>query len=1600
MSITLQLAYDSSFIDLVKQEDPDGQLNFDLKFSLLCNGNSYSKDSIIDDDNMVSLREQLLPWNWSEQPSCIRIWKIINGTVDPAYIDFEIDRNSIYVGNDKDLIKRYFEHSIDFQLKKIEDFRISINDQNAKVIDIKEDYSSDNEIIEGKSIPITAQMAQKLPPFNESLGWLILINEKIDSKKQEKLDFFTVDSPEEIEFVCLPISNEATSIWYPKKNKENYFIPGEKNYVIEYDKKRQLRDGIEIVCKAYTKATPYPLEDYSDKDGIVNIRTEGKFEGKVKINVEQDNNWKVNFTKVLANLLDIRDFLFDKTLIHIIENNEPLYNDYIKNIDIANRYILSPLRYLTYYLDAIKQIYLEGQVIQSNSNTIQNDFGKLKTEVDEMFVNFQRNIDYLSNLNDEKETFLYNILAQIPFVDDYTRELSKNTLFEDAHRLYSKLSDRTVQHHLISILFQFSENHLKRFSSPNENRSYFIQFTENEISLIEQDNDTVEQLEKHEQLNFHTLDMYDEFNTFLILNSTCNGEPLLNYLLKDVKEYSSQSINKKVPQLINAIYCDEAVIITLPGIKPKDFTIKFNSFDDKLVPFLIEEIDSLSKIPSQPSKEQLPIRIQIGNPSHISTKATNIPDDLADELSGYILLSTRSNSINVDDNYGTWKYHNWAQAKLSTEAKVLTTSFLIPSNLPEQNEVKQIFLEISNDSASLVANLEGIYNDISAEGGEIYKSPQIDYLLPAKDPDPKKSDTTQFNPYALRYGYFYRFSAFAILNSGILPACLRQNEILNKHKDEIEFEEIPSEKIQSFHYLRTKAIGPPNIILNDPSSTNTMFPSSYPKDLNPLYNELFQTNIEIDDPHKEENNRKNPIIMGENFNEEFVIKIRKPLTDFWDWYSFKPIEYSPEKNSQNKYRIVRELENKVDKIIEYIDPSVLDTVHMEIEVINDLDPTIPLELSPKNILYKENEIELTFKWGSKIAIDPINKKVTLAQGKIYKISFFNLIDAKYFESDKNGPIGNCQFNLNRNFIPDKELQESAGLIKIKNAEKEIECYKVSRDYIILESAYCSKKQDDEVQEQLNQEKKNRRLWENIRIDEQGNHTQEILKTPSVKVLLNNRDYSCFSKIEVRHQKLDWQGRQSNIELTNLGSNGNINPIENAGLYSATAAMKLDAWWNSERPHNSAMISYSKLLASKENKDNIIHEYKNVIDNHAMLLKYSLTLYNRYETLGKPYDNDIISSQINIETFEKKRYYPWKFYLKKSKRTEQLPAPSVRFYIPLTGSIKETGEIVDLNIADVMLVLDDVWYKEAGLAQKFSLGIVQTKDPNAENIYPEAGYDPTLSLEKTIAVDTTEENNIDYLILEDEFITGPLGFTFDFVATNPKVNSTSFVISGNGLASHIGNSYNIKDPFYPLFKLAVRSEIHSKLHEIAPPSSEENKERTISSKWSSAQWVQFLKAVDSFVPSDWRNDVQKDGFVKIISGDIRKKLNLSVLSIFGSVFNDNHNWYLILSNIESNIGGLPIERYYNTYLIDDSTNEKELPSVHNQNRLTDFKEGYARIMVVRKSVEHCNDPEKNIWEELFGKQTSLQEEIKYFVQNDNTLAKPIITERIPFRVSNN
>ncbi|MCF0075660.1 hypothetical protein LZD49_34630 [Dyadobacter sp. CY261] len=1580
-TVTLQLSFDSSYIDFNLEMQP----KLLHKISLLSVGNSYDLNGLDPSKNEIKeLANHLLPWKNSnlDRPTIIRCWCVINTAVGykviGASFDFKIQPAPKVSKNDVKEIADYYAIQLEEQISHKEHLELNVTADNE--IEIDENYVTADKPKTGKTHSMISQMAQKLFPLNEVLDFLYLSTE--EELDYENLNSFYEEVPKNEGFVFFPVSDIKTSLWYSPKDNMPSFV--DKLAQLSYTNKSEAA-GTEIQRVAFTMPTEMPKGDYDS--GNVQIRKDGRYVGEVTVAIEQDNDWKVQFSETLASILDMRDYFID--FIKPNEENQDKvekYKNLIANfvnrtkpkekIEQAILYFQNPFSHIPEYVDSILEAYNINAIAASGIQDTK-ELEVFRAELNDEAKKIKDNIASFSSINVQvllEKFALAKDNAGIDLNPDTYDAVSADKI--KATELFAMLDQLNgiSNESDFNVLFLTIVRNIKTFDDAIETSLDLANKTIN----VKKVNGTIAiPIESINNINLNALWYRHILFQKLAPDASFN---LLGYLLSnEIKDFDLESLSKKVIDLYTGTQGTFAAFPLFIGVAAE------TELKNSTLVKLKEKYKD-----TQPTNDQVPIRIQIGKTSQM---APAVKDDLLDELSGYVLLTARGSKINDKVNFSNWKHNNWAKANVNIGKRMpisLESPFLIPGYLPVENETQKIFLEISNDKASLAAAIEGINQEVT----EVWtrENSNITYYL---------ENDRKNNPYGLLYGYWYNFAAAAVLNSGVLPEVLRDDKtILNKFIEDPENSAI--NKSEKYHYLRTKKIPAPGVKVKGIKG--------YPTQLNPLYFELFP-----EKPGEEDKRCNKLIVASENFNSNFNITVERPRTSFWDCYSFLHDGIKDVQDSIKAHKLLNPQEDNLPeekrnkRFIDYFDAAVSDFLRIEIVEIHTMINPTP---APESFNYKYEDLahdgndEVLNLIGSKkvsIKFDKDAKSIkidktgiTLKPGTICSVKIYNLVETKYFDSANldHYKFHKCLYNL----------YDLGNVERIQIDTKTY--YKIAFDEHCIETALA----EPTVQNKITPEQ----LWEHLVIDNElpfvatFNDNKQKSNANSVKAIIekNSEKYRLYSRVEVQHQKWEWNGRQLNVDVTKLRNL--LDPLKNPdGTYSITEAMKFEAWTLSERPDYTSTKTQGRILASWKNMSNIVHEYKGVVDNHCMYLRYAVQIFNRYELLGPTYQKSV-RGEISIEKTMIngkeviKTANPWKRHLKLSKREEALPTPTVRFYIPLTNSIEEANEICDT--ADVMLVLDDVQYKEAGLAQKLTLGIRKSVDPNTGKVYPEAGYDPTLSLPTITTEELTETEDNDYLIVPDSYLVGPLGFTFDFNATNAKINSSTYIISGKKLSTHISNEADTKNAFWPMFKLSTRYEMIRELYD-GP-----EKVLDLTSKWSSPQWVQFMKAVGSFVPTEWRNQVRKIGFVN--ASNPMNDITSDLFNKFGETFWHYHNWYLVFSTVESDIGGLPIENYYDTFIV-NKINNKILPltSVHPRfekivdgklilvgNEIKNFTEGYVRIMVVRKSDDYDTlKTSEHVWEELFGKENddSTSEENK--IKEDNTLAMPILSERVPIKI---
>lgn len=593
------------------------------------------------------------------------------------------------------------------------------------------------------------------------------------------------------------------------------------------------------------------------------------------------------------------------------------------------------------------------------------------------------------------------------------------------------------------------------------------------------------------------------------------------------------------------------------------------------------------------------------------------------------------------------------------------------------------------------------------------------------------------------------------------------------------------------------------------------------------------------------------------------------------------------------------------------------------------------------------------------------------------------------------------------------------------------------------------------------------LWKNMFTENDSEKVSVHLK----KNRNNSETFAYLSRVEVRHQVWSWNGRLDesrglvgnfyeeaerfadlakdpqlvlsarqealakliaidrtvfeNLTIENVGFDTGVQALRRYAEKnmldpspenpSTTEAMKWEAWAFSDRPDFSALVQETNLLAFRPNpEENAVQHLfsdRRPAEEKALYYRFALTAHSRYEYLGAPY-NKPRESKLYISDPKLNEYTIWRRHLRKSTKAKQLPKPTVRFVIPLTKSIKECTDATGVGVAPLLIVLDDHWFSEAGLAEQFEMGIeVVTSPGESKGQYLSAGNDPILSktsLGKFVKPTTSaaaypyvEQKNGDNLVAVFE-PKGPAGLTFDFAAQTPRLKGCAFIIEIPELESFIpvtSNKQTNKLQPWSLIQIAVRRGLRASMCK-----SGENI-RSLSSEWSAREWVQFLPSVDSFIPPRWRKRVATEGQLTLASTQDGRVVSIvhqsqpdNELPIFDSLLEERMQRFLIVTEKVYDIGGQPCENFVAVYWYNDKQRSFELDpkeSPYTRKIVYDgITEGYLRLLLVRNAE---GDPKESIWQRLFGNHARKKQEMTA-VQNDPTAALPIISERIPYKIS--
>jgi hypothetical protein len=1079
--------------------------------------------------------------------------------------------------------------------------------------------------------------------------------------------------------------------------------------------------------------------------------------------------------------------------------------------------------------------------------------------------------------------------------------------------------------------------------------------------------------------------------------------------LEDIKNYCNKRVDPAstfYPAAANPFLAG-----TDPVLEWDNFIISIEGQFANISKVVQKEVEKTFDIPPN-----LQIRVD-----ELKNKGSLQEDDLNDEIAGHIVLTQRAklkNSVDFEDVL--WRYLNWTKVRsrrveerTAADGKKyyvpierdLEVPFVIPAFLAESDGNKTPFLELSNEKLSLIAGHKTYADADQVE--EQHFEYHFDYTSVAGN-DP--------SAYALWYGFHYRFAGFIALNSGVLPEVLRlSGNVWNvANADPVNIQD--SHLIAAYGHFRRVPVSKVRTEAWRIMTTGEAPIMPHPRGLLPLAFELpkWKGNLKAAShdsttatPEQERLRQKDQShYLLSDHQKEIRLKLKKPTTSFWNWYAWLGDEANTNSSNGQTFAqtalerelILRDLPKKDRNFSgegHLCDPAVTNRLIVKMKIlfpdevgfedlIIDLKPGDFLSDPMQGLLISQgNKTEIVSRVQDRYAI-------TIKEGDIVRLRIHNQIPIRFFDGEDK------KFH--------KWMDQVVPFFDDEQGNHEIidDCYLSQPVETWFEAARKPDKLITETQVAMMSEL----LWDNMSVVTlAGDVVVKLQKTPS-----NYEQLAYFSRIEVKHQVWSWNGR-----LDESGSYLNGKDPLDPTTKLTTPAMKWEAWAFSDRPDFSSLVYETNLLAEPRPLRDIFQElYRDVRpgEEKALYYRFTLTAHWRYEQLGAQYVKSIDSAKPMDPSEGKGLMHKWRRALRKSVKTKQLPKPSIRFVIPLTRSIEECRDDNQITTAPLLVVLNDRWFAEAGLAEDFELGIElldypAKKFPDDESQkFLNAGNDPILSGHALGAVTGVVNGSSLYYIEKgtgrnnDKLVMkakGPTGLTFDFAVQTPRLRGCAFIVELPGLEglslttpAQIQKRAASMEP-WSLMEVSVRRALRENL--CAPEINPKSKY----SEWTAKEWVQFLPAIDSFIPLAWRKEV-------VLRKHIVVKFNGRAIQIAGAfpVFDpqifstDLHSRYLVVTQRVVDIGGQPCEKYVATYRI-DSLN----PMVFSENdpATEDFvenQEGFLRVLMVRKS-QLASTGNETVWQMLFGKSAKAGESDTGRVKDDPSAALPMISERVPYKM---
>lgn len=1540
--------------------------------------------------------EKYLPWNWGKEenlneievPNQVQlivgdIVEQVGSRIGPSFDPDDLEKYIIHIN---EILKRKLCKS-DGDLILKEDLVFEIASRGSDEIEITEEGTNPESEATGLLFSQILELSQEITPLNELLNLVYFFEIKVP----DKASFDAMKS-----FSFFPFSDTTENIW---NQGQNIIDHGDRLKTREYGNEESALMAFSSIEKV----------EKSKKGGRIRFRNEiGDFLGEVEgINVQNGDDWTEGINSRISTFYDLPKLMLD----YLRKKTESITKDTIGAYD---SFLWGSFR------DSLG-FGLKGA--NSNGNLLTWEIWYQITQEEDKYEESYK--DFLKRLKESNKKYknvnawlteLENAANKSPDSVDITskihgiKELSRSTAV-DSEKIHAWLS--------------LWDQMLRIFESPEFQKL---------IILVQWEGFTCERTSVKTEKEIFRVESF--VNSILSEKSWSIRNINKDALVKDfvIQSNANDSITSAKKDIIDRYFSNRVEVDQDEFYPVIDFsTINFEDikleFRDLLDQPLKEELKEIFSKADKAYDIPPPVRLEVASYEADDEKS----QDVNDEISGYILLMRR----NIDGRQNEdWRYLNWANPvildppvffdpeKQKDESKSsFEKDYLFPAFIPNSDGYKKPYLTISNESLSLIAGHDTFQDS--------------DYNQDEKNEDFGKYLSFAFPNggdkmgYAFWYGFKYQFAAYVALNSGVLPPVLRKKgNVLNLPNPEPKIpeenifpEKEEGEKEGFYTHLRKVPVSKPRVSVSNllASETNGFNPPiTPPKDFLPLTYELPQwrkRNSGKDNPKAEPEQSFFLLADSDGFKQnEIVFEIKKPTTDFWNWYAW----LGPEAKEYQQEALKQELEsrdkrsgvdiddseiaNQKNGVNALCDPAVANSILVEVITIfptyQENAKVWHFPTTTKSSPLEDLSISLATKIGeTEIVVPKEAGTIQIPEGYVVKIKISSLIISSFFEETG----GKFPSYMGKN---------------LENFGQDGNDYKKSPSVELFIETAQSKIEEAEID-----------LYKNLEIINQGDKVEAKLKVPKEKI----KEFAYLSRLDIRHQIWSWNGRLENSKVL-LQNIDKLNPEEG----KTTCAMKWEAWAFSDRPDSASYSWKEFLIASikdreKGNTGSELQQpdnYKPQVvftdsrpgEEKALYYRFALTAHSRYSPLGGIYENSVEAKVAVDENFET----PWKRYLRKSTLTKSLPKPSLRFAIPLTDSIEQSSD--SIYPASILLVLNDRWFTEAGLAEQLEVGIDVVKDPGTGKgrggEYLMAGNDPILTGSSLKPIETNEEvvqsNNtpdegdkkLRLEVTGENKVavfepSGPAGLTFEPKMQTPLLRGSSFILDVPDvslfLEAGVKEGDNILHP-WAMMQIALRRNLREKLYE-GDVSTE-----SLRSEWTPKQWVQFLPSANSLIPREWRRQQQVYGYVKAeiknedkTDGKLTIEFKNSEMPLF-DFYGDRDKGpkvferYLILTNKIFDIGGQPTEEYIATFKYQTEKNNP-LEFVLNHPKSLDqkkLKDGYFRLMSVRirPDNDNGNKPEKDIWEKLFGKNT---EDIQINkIQEDPEAALPMVSKRLEIK----